>query len=134
MRNWQRTLPCCSVCRHGRRPIVGKPRRKNKPSIIIRMLEIAAELPAVDVLTKRLLAEQQRRLVENKLAHYKPSPRQLGFHAAGATHRERLLCAGNQLGKTTAGGFELAMHATGRYPDWWQGKRFDRPITAWACG
>src|SRR5262249_13133659 len=61
MRSWQRTLPCCSVCRHGRRPIVGKPRRKNKSSIIIRMLEIAAELPAdkVDVLTKRLLAEQQ---------------------------------------------------------------------------
>jgi phage terminase large subunit-like protein len=100
------------------------------------MLEISTELPAdkVDVLTKRLLAEQQRRLVENKLAHYKPYPRQIDFHNAGATHRERLLCAGNQLGKTTAGGLELAMHATGRYPDWWQGKRFDRPITAWACG
>ena len=26
------------------------------------------------------------------------------------------------------------MHATGRYPDWWQGRRFDRPIVAWACG
>jgi phage terminase large subunit-like protein len=42
--------------------------------------------------------------------------------------------AGNQLGKTLAGGFEVAMHATGRYPDWWQGKRFDRPTVGWACG
>ena len=42
--------------------------------------------------------------------------------------------AGNQLGKTLAGGFEAAMHATGRYPDWWKGKRFDRPVVGWACG
>src|SRR6476661_9976076 len=26
------------------------------------------------------------------------------------------------------------MHATGRYPDWWRGRRFDQPIVAWACG
>jgi phage terminase large subunit-like protein len=42
--------------------------------------------------------------------------------------------AGNQLGKTLAGGFEVAMHATGRYPDWWSGRRFDRPTVGWACG
>jgi phage terminase large subunit-like protein len=42
--------------------------------------------------------------------------------------------AGNQLGKTLAGGFEVAMHATGRYPDWWQGRRFDKPTVGWACG
>ena len=28
---------------------------------------------------------------------------------------------------TLAGGFEAAIHATGRYPDWWKGKRFDKP-------
>ena len=33
-----------------------------------------------------------------------------------------------------AGGFELALHLTGRYPDWWRGRRFDRPIVAWAAG
>ncbi len=36
--------------------------------------------------------------------------------------------AGNQLGKTLSGAAEVAMHLTGEYPDWWQGKRFDRPI------
>lgn len=40
--------------------------------------------------------------------------------------------AGNQLGKTIAGGAEVAMHATGLYPDWWPGRRFDRP-TRWWC-
>ena len=56
------------------------------------------------------------------------------FTPAGATYRERLLMAGNQLGKTLAGGFEVAMHATGRYPEWWQGRRFDKPTVGWACG
>jgi phage terminase large subunit-like protein len=42
--------------------------------------------------------------------------------------------AGNQLGKTLAGGFEAAMHATGRYPEWWAGRRFDKPVVGWACG
>jgi len=42
--------------------------------------------------------------------------------------------AGNQLGKTLAGGFEAAIHATGRYPEWWTGRRFDRPTIGWACG
>jgi phage terminase large subunit-like protein len=96
----------------------------------------AADLPSdkLDLLTKRLLAEQERRINENRLGHYQPYPKQAEFHAAGLKHRERLLMAGNQLGKTIAGGFEIAMHATGRYPDWWKGRRFDRPIAAWACG
>jgi Terminase large subunit, T4likevirus-type, N-terminal len=42
--------------------------------------------------------------------------------------------AANQIGKTLAGGMETAMHATGRYPDWWKGKRFDAPTVGWACG
>ena len=78
--------------------------------------------------------ERQRRRTENRLNYYRPYKKQLEFHEAGARHRERLLMAGNQLGKTLAGGFEAAMHATGRYPDLWTGKRFDRPTVGWACG
>jgi phage terminase large subunit-like protein len=29
---------------------------------------------------------------------------------------------------------EWAMHLTGRYPDWWEGKRFDHPVRMWAAG
>jgi hypothetical protein len=46
-----------------------------------------------------LQAEKTRRTIENKLAHYRPYPKQAAFHAAGSKHRERLLMAGNQLGK-----------------------------------
>src|SRR5262249_9498310 len=81
-----------------------------------------------------LKTEKGRRLTEDRLRYYSPYPKQREFHEAGATHRERLLMAGNQLGKTLAGGFEVAMHATGRYPDWWRGKRFERPTVGWACG
>ena len=42
--------------------------------------------------------------------------------------------AGNQLGKTWAGGFETAIHLTGRYPDNWPGRRFDHPVRVWAAG
>jgi phage terminase large subunit-like protein len=45
-----------------------------------------------------------------------------------------LLMAANQSGKTLAGGMEVAMHATGRYPEWWTGKRFDGPTVGWVAG
>jgi len=44
-----------------------------------------------------------------------------------------MLMAGNQLGKTLSAAFEVAMHLTGKYPDWWVGKRFDRPVR-WLAG
>ena len=40
--------------------------------------------------------------------------------------------AANQVGKTLAGAAEAAFHLTGRYPDWWQGKRWERPVKGWA--
>ena len=56
-----------------------------------------------------LEAEKQRLRDENKLAHYQPYDKQRDFHAAGAQARDRLLMAGNQLGKTLAGVFEAAV-------------------------
>jgi len=82
------------------------------------------------------LEEKAKRKAESKLYSYQPYPKQLAFHAAGgdAGVRERLLCAGNQLGKTWSAGFEVAMHLTGEYPDWWNGKRWDRRVIGWASG
>ena len=28
----------------------------------------------------------------------------------------------------------MTCHLTGSYPPWWEGKRFDRPVRAWAAG
>ncbi|WP_263493686.1 terminase large subunit domain-containing protein [Mesorhizobium sp. BR1-1-6] len=85
-------------------------------------------------LLAELTTEKGRRLRTNRLQNYKPYRKQAEFHAAGAVHRERLFMAGNQLGKTIAGGAEWAIHLTGRYPDWWQGKVFDSAVRMWAAG
>ena len=80
-----------------------------------------------------LLRLKELKAKRNRLETYKPYAKQREFHEAGATFRERLFMAGNQLGKTYSGAYELAMHLTGRYPDWWQGRRFPY-ATRWMCG
>lgn len=79
-----------------------------------------------------LLSERQLRHDRTQLTRYKPYNKQREFHRAGAGFRERLFMAGNQLGKTMAGAAEVAMHLTGMYPDWWDGLRFNRPVTVLA--
>jgi hypothetical protein len=46
----------------------------------------------------RLGEEKQRLIAENRLAYYRPYPKQEKFHSAGAAFRERLLMAVNQSG------------------------------------
>jgi hypothetical protein len=94
--------------------------------LTVEALEQVSEMQAV------LRAEQSRRITENRLAHYRPYPKHREFHRAGAVHRERLLMAGNQLGKTTSGAAETAIHLTGRYPDWWDGRVLEGTIHALA--
>lgn len=81
-----------------------------------------------------LLEEKKRRREGNQLQAYHAYAKQAEFHEKGARDRERLLMAGNQLGKTWSAGFETAMHLTGRYPSWWQGRIFDKQVMAWAAG
>jgi phage terminase large subunit-like protein len=58
----------------------------------------------------------------------------LEFFKAGASYRERCFMAGNRVGKTVAGSYEMTCHLTGHYPHWWEGRRFAGPIKAWAAG
>lgn len=54
---------------------------------------------------------------------------------AEAGVNERAFMAANRVGKTYgAGGYETALHLTGRYPDWWEGRRFTQPVDWWAAG
>lgn len=92
----------------------------------------------------RILRELERRERRRKLWTYYPDtgplrrelyPKHLQFFRLGATTDERLALAGNRVGKTEGmGGYEVALHLTGLYPDWWEGRRFARPISAWAAG
>jgi phage terminase large subunit-like protein len=92
----------------------------------------------------RLLAEKKRRVMTRRLWTYYPDegplrrelyPKHCAFFAAGAKHRERCMLAGNRTGKSEGvGAFEVTLHLTGLYPDWWVGRRFEGPVAAWACG
>ncbi len=73
-------------------------------------------------------------LDKSSLLDYQPYAPQAEFHMYGAIKRERMFRAGNQLGKTHSAGCEMAYHLTGRYPRWWRGRRWNRPILAWAAG
>ncbi len=61
-------------------------------------------------------------------------PKHLEFFRAGAEHQERAFIAGNRTGKSFAVCYELTCHLVGWYPEWWEGRRFDRPVVAWAAG
>lgn len=90
------------------------------------------------------LTEKERRARERKILSYYPEagplrrelyPKHLSFFEAGTRYRERMMMAANRVGKTEGvGGYEAVMHLTGRYPDWWAGRRFDHSIKAWAAG
>lgn len=92
----------------------------------------------------RIEGELQRRRERMKLLTYFPDTgplrrelyrKHLEFFDAGREHRQRLMLAANRIGKTESVGlYELTLHLTGRYPAWWVGRRFDRPIRAWAAG
>ena len=57
------------------------------------------------------------------------------FFNAGAVERERAIIAANRVGKSFGvGGYETTLHLAGCYPDWWRGRRFQTPISAWAAG
>jgi phage terminase large subunit-like protein len=80
----------------------------------------------------RIEAEVARRKSRNMLASFRPYPKQLEFYERGLVSRERLLMAANQVGKSRAGSIETACHLTGIYPEWWPGRRYNRPVRWWA--
>ena len=67
----------------------------------------------------------------HKLEFYDPYPFQKDFHNAKGTNgipaTEKALMAANQIGKTVCGAYETAFHATGLYPDWWEGNIHQSP-------
>lgn len=71
---------------------------------------------------------------QGKLFNRSLYSKHLEFFKAGKTYRQRLFCAGNRVGKSFSGLYELVAHATGLYPSFWEGKEFHRPVTIWIGG
>ncbi len=98
--------------------------------------------PHAEVL--RLLELERELTRRNKLDTYYPDagplrrdlyPKHMEFFRAGLDHRERALIAANRIGKSEGvGAYETTLHLTGRYPSFWKGRRFNRPINAWVAG
>lgn len=61
-------------------------------------------------------------------------PKHSAFFRATRLHRETLMLGGNRCGKTRAGSAVIAILATGEYPSWWEGVRWDTPTHLWAAG
>lgn len=91
-----------------------------------------------------MLEERKRRIERRKLWTYYPDDgplrrelyvKHLEFFRLGATYKQRLALCANRVGKTEGmGGFEMACHLSGVYPDWWEGRRFNKPVVAWVAG
>ena len=69
----------------------------------------------------------------NQLKYFRPFEHQLKFFKTGTNDRRGILAA-NRIGKTVSTCYETACHLTGRYPDWWPGKRFDKPVNVMMAG
>jgi phage terminase large subunit-like protein len=98
-----------------------------------------AAIERIELLEARQTRQERRRL----FAFYPEAgalrrglyAKHIAFFAAGAKYRERCMMAGNRTGKTEgAGGYEVTLHLTGLYPDWWEGKRFAQPVRALVAG
>lgn len=81
-----------------------------------------------------LLEEKKRRkrMSASKMEAFTPWPKQQDFCNQKA--KTKVLFGGNRVGKTITGAFIVACHATGIYPAWWEGYRFDAPPDIWCAG
>jgi phage terminase large subunit-like protein len=109
----------------------------------LELLNLENLTPEQQLKLYQLLKTDEEHKKHNKINEYFPDigpysrekyPKHLQFFKAGKDYMQRAFIAGNQTGKTLACAFETSLHLTGLYPDWWEGRRFDHPIKAWAAG
>jgi len=81
-----------------------------------------------------LVQEREQRRLFNQINAWEPYGWQELLANATSEANQCLAMAGNRVGKTYTGARITACHLTGRYPEWWTGHRFKKPITAWAAG
>jgi phage terminase large subunit-like protein len=99
------------------------------PQLNLSSVERAAMIEEIMV-----LEEIERRRLTNLLAQFDPYPWQLDWYSSGKHYKQRMLMAANRVGKTFSAAREFAYHATGIYPEWWDGLRFKQATRMWALG
>ena len=82
----------------------------------------------------KLLEEKEQRRKFNKLSWFEPYEWQIKLCNASKTSRQMLAMTANQIGKSTIGAYITAVHLTGLYPEWWEGRKYEKRLYAWAAG
>jgi phage terminase large subunit-like protein len=90
--------------------------------------------PAEKMEVVKLLEERETRRKFNKLSWFEPYVWQKNLCNATKAARQCLAMTANQIGKSTIGAYITSIHLTGLYPEWWDGRRYSKPIYAWAAG
>lgn len=81
-----------------------------------------------------LLKQKKFREEHTVIDRYEPYFWQKRFLDSSMNNAQILLMCGNRTGKTFTGAAGMSYHVTGLYPDWWEGRRYYKPIRAWAAG
>lgn len=105
---------------------------KAEPNTLPPLSSSHLQKPSVSQDLALLRREVEAQLSKRKLELYQPYPKQIEFH--NSRTRENLLLAANQVGKTYSGAAHASFHLTGLYPDWYEGRRFDKAVTGWVGG
>jgi len=104
------------------------------------MSETLARFGLSDIVTEMISREKRRGLIyklfpETGDRRRELYPQHMEFFRSGTNVMSRLAMCANGVGKTLSmGGYEFALHATGLYPEWWEGVRYTKPIRAWFAG
>lgn len=89
------------------------------------------------------LHEEKKRRKYNKLNYWFPDYGELrrelytkhtDFIHSTSLFRESCFMAANRAGKSETGAYCVAVWLTGKYPHWWNGKRFNKPVNILVCG
>jgi phage terminase large subunit-like protein len=83
---------------------------------------------------EKLVAEKRERETFSRIDFLRPYPWQTQFLESSKDNAQTLLMAANRVGKTYIGAANLSYHATGLYPSWWKGHKWEAPLTCWAAG
>ena len=81
-----------------------------------------------------ILNEKHDRIRFNKLDSFVPYSYQKTYINASSFATTRFMQAGNRVGKSEAAAYEATVHATGDYPEWWTGRRFNQPTRILCAG
>lgn len=99
-------------------------------SIDVESLSLEEKLELLELLELREL-----HLKYNSIEYFTPYQFQAKFYEAGKTHKRRFLCAANRIGKSFSEAQEVSWHATGIYPEDWNGHVFEKKgILLWCVG